>query len=141
MHDILIFAQKHAALSLALIIIIVLLMILEFVRSKSAARTVTASRATLMINHQNAVVVDIRSADLFKSGHIVDAISLPLSDIEKHYTKLDVYKTKPIILCSATGVESDQAVTLLSKHQFTDVSILQNGIRGWKEAGMPLVKG
>lgn len=141
MHDILLFAQKHWALSLAFIIVFVLLMVVEFIRSKNSARTVTASRATLMINHDNAIVVDIRSADLFKSGHIVDAISLPLSDIETKYTKLDVYKTRPIILCTATGAELGQAVTILNKHQFNDVSILQGGMRGWKEAGMPLVKG
>lgn len=140
MHDILLFAKSHWTLSLALIIVIILLMMLEFMRSKNNARRINHSRATLMINHDNAIVLDVRTTEAFLSGHIVDAISLPANEIQTKLTKLDKYKTQPIIVYCANGTDSDRIANLLIKQQF-NAFVLQGGLRQWKEANLPLVKG
>lgn len=44
----------------------------------------------------NAVVVDVRDADSFRSGHIPEARSIPLGDIEKRVSELKKLK-KPIV--------------------------------------------
>lgn len=140
MQDILLFAQKHSTLSIALIVVVVFLMILEFMRSRNMPSIVSLGRATLMINHERAVVIDLRSTDLFKSGHIVDAISMPVDTIEVQMAKLNKYKSQPIILYCAQGAESSRIAQILLKQQF-NVSVLKGGLRAWKEASMPLVKG
>ncbi len=139
MQDILLFAQHHSTLSAALIAVLVLLTILEFIKSKNSAHRLTPARATQMINHQNALILDIRNKDVFTTGHIVDAVSIPLSELESKYKRLDKSKTQPIIIVCATGLESPRAATLLAKHGFT-THILAGGLRSWKESDMPLVK-
>lgn len=139
MQDILSFIQSHWMLSTALIIIFVLLLIVELIRQRQGARRVSPMEATQLINHQDAVLVDLRSADAFKTGHIVGAISIPFAELENKSKKLEKYKSKPIILVCAAGLESARATTLLMKNGLS-AFILAGGIRSWRDAEMPLVK-
>ena len=139
MKDIYTFLQQHNELSIALIIVLALLFMVELLRAKLGARRVSPVEATQLINHQNAVVVDIRSQDAFYSGHILGAISLPLADLEKQYKKLEKYITQPIIIVCASGLESPRAASFLLKNGY-NVLIHTGGVRAWKEADMPLVK-
>ncbi len=139
MQDIFLFAQQHALLSIALIVLLLLLIIVEFIRAKQGAQRISPALATQMINHQNAVLLDVRSKENFSTGHIVDAVSIPLAELESKYRKLDKFKTRPIIIVCATGLESRQAAAVLTKNGF-NIHLLAGGIRGWKEANLPLVK-
>lgn len=139
MQNLFLFAQHHATLSTALVIALVLLVILEFIKLKQGTQQLSPALATQMINHQNAIVLDIRNAEAFATGHIVGAISIPCAKLESKYKKLDKSKAQPILIVCATGQESSRAAHLLLKNGF-NTFILAGGIRGWKEAGMPLVK-
>ena len=139
MKDFILFFQNHPMLSIALIVTLILLFIVEWARVKSNARRISPLEATQLINHEDAVVVDIRHPDAFKNGHIIGAISLPFADLEKQYKKLEKYIKKPIILVCATGLESPRAAQFLLKNGY-HVLIHGGGIRAWKEADMPLVK-
>lgn len=139
MQDILSFIQNHWMLTAALFIIFALLLIVEFLRQQHGAKRISPVQATQLINHQDAVIVDIRPMDAFKTGHIVGAISIPFAELENKSKKLEKYKSKPIILVCASGLESARATTLLMQ-QGINAYILAGGIRSWREAEMPLVK-
>jgi rhodanese-related sulfurtransferase len=47
-------------------------------------------------DHENVVVVDVRDAGSFQTGHIPDARSIPLDDVEKRIPELKRVK-KPIV--------------------------------------------
>lgn len=139
MQDILSFLQNHWMLTTAFIIIFVLLLITELIRQRHGAKRLNPTEVTQLINHQDAIVIDIRPLDAFKSGHIVGAISLPLAELENKLNKLEKYKTKPIILVCAAGIDSSRASAVLMKQGLT-AFILAGGIRSWRDADMPLVK-
>ena len=142
MQGIVSFVQYHASLSAVLVAVIVLLIIVELVRLKRNANQVTPAEMTRMVNHQNAIIVDIRDAESFRKGHIVDAVSLPLSELEGGYLKKRAqWKSRPLVLVSATGQESLQAAALLSKQMELAVFILAGGLRAWVAADLPLIKG
>jgi rhodanese-related sulfurtransferase len=140
MQDIFLFAQHHLALSITLLIILVLLMLLELIKLKQGAKSITPALATHLINHQNAVIVDIRHPDAFAAGHIVNAISVPYTELEPKHSKLNKFKTQPIVIACASGIESPRAASFLTKKGFNNIFVLTGGIRGWKEADMPLVR-
>ncbi|MCC2667053.1 MAG: glpE 2 [Gammaproteobacteria bacterium] len=140
MQEIFLFLEHHLALVIALIVILILLAIFEYIKSKKSAAYLSPAVATQMINHQNAVVLDIRSREAYTAGHIVNAISIPMAELETHYKKLGPSKAQPIIILCSTGQESARAAELLTRNGFSTF-ILTGGIRGWKEAEMPLVKG
>jgi rhodanese-related sulfurtransferase len=139
MQEVFSFLQHHLALLTAFIAILILLAIFEYIKSKKSAACLSPVVATQMINHQNAVVLDIRNREAYAAGHIVNAISIPITELETHYKKLEPSKKQPIIVLCGTGQESPRAAELLTKNGF-NTFILAGGIRGWKEAEMPLIK-
>lgn len=66
-----------------------------------------------------AQVIDVRSPDEFKSGHIRKAINIPLQQLQKHMASLD--KQKSVIVYCASGNRSASARQLLQANGFTAV--------------------
>lgn len=140
MQDIILFMQQHWTLSLGLIVVLVLLILLEFIKQQHGAKNLTPAQATQLINRENAQVIDVRDADAYLKSHIIGAISLPLKDVEEKYKKIEKFKNQPIIIACGTGAESQRAATLLTQKGF-NVQILGGGLRAWREADLPVVKG
>lgn len=139
MQEIISFLENHWLLSLSFIIVFVLIIFLELIKQKKGAARLTPQQAILLMNHENAVVVDIRNPDSFMSGHIIGAVSLPLADIENKSNKLEKYKSQTIILACASGFDSDRAAASLTKKGFKTL-VLAGGLTAWRNADMPLTK-
>ena len=140
MQEILVFIEHHWALSLALLVILLLLVVVEFIKQKRGATRVSTTELTRMMNHENAAIIDVRKTDAFDDGHIVGSISLPLSDIEDKHKKIEKYKSQPIILVCANGIESQRAAITLAQKGY-NLRMLDGGLRSWRNASLPLVKG
>ncbi len=139
MRDILLFLQNHWVLFSAVFFVMFLLMIVELLRAQRGASRLSPQLATQFMNHKNAVVIDLRPVEAFREGHILDSVSIPFSDLATKNKKLDKYKSKPLILVCANGLDSPRAATQLAKLGLNPM-ILAGGIRSWRDADMPLVK-
>jgi len=140
MQEIITFMQQHWTLSVALAIVLVLLIIVELLKQKSSGGLyLSSARVTHFINHQNAIIVDLRNAEAFASGHIVGAISLPMDEIKDKLKKIEKFKSQPIILVCATGGDSQRTAPILLKNGYL-VHILTGGLKTWKMDQLPLVK-
>lgn len=139
MQDILIFLQQHWMLTIAVVFIFFMLIALEMLKIKQGALRISPAEAINFINHKNAAVLDIRPADAYQSGHIVGSLSFPESELNEKNKKVDKLKSQPIVLVCNTGTEASKSANLLKSKGF-EVYILNGGIRGWREADMPLVK-
>ena len=140
MQDIIPFINNHLMLVSATAFVLLLLLFMEFIKLKQSASRLTPAQAIRAINHQKAVIIDIRSPDAFSTGHITDSVSLPLPDLNNKIKKIEKFKSQPIVLVCATGVDSSKAAASLAQHGF-HAHILNGGIRAWRDADMPLVKG
>lgn len=139
MQDLTTFISNHAMLSVAAAILIILVLILEWMRARQGSFSVSTQGMTQMINHDHATVIDIRPADLYKKGHVIDALSMAASDVLQPSKKLDKLKNKPLIIVCGTGSESQKIAALLIKQGYNAFS-LAGGMRAWSEAQMPLIK-
>jgi len=74
---------------------------------------------------QGAIILDVRSKGEFQSGHIKNAINIPLQELPNRISKLS--KDKPIITCCASGMRSASAKSFLLSNGFSKV--LNGG--GW----------
>jgi phage shock protein E len=72
-----------------------------------------------------AVILDVRTPDEFKRGHIKGAINIPLQTLHNQLNRLN--KDKTIITCCASGMRSSSAKSMLASAGFKDV---HNG-GGW----------
>jgi phage shock protein E len=68
---------------------------------------------------QGGIIVDVRSADEFSQGRSPLSINIPLNEISRRAQELD--KTRPIILCCASGARSGAALGIFKSLGFTTV--------------------
>jgi rhodanese-related sulfurtransferase len=101
---------------------------------------VNTLQATQMMNRDDAVVLDLRPAAEFASGHILGARNLPLAELEKRAGELDKHKAKPLIVHCAEGNRSGAGASLLRKRGFANVVNLTGGYAAWQQAGLPVEK-
>ena len=83
---------------MAQVTLFILVLLVELIRARKNSFNVNQFQATQLINHSNAIVIDIRPNDLFRKGHIIDAQSMTAQEIRNHAKKLEKWKNKPIII-------------------------------------------
>ena len=116
------------------------LLVLTF-RGAGSQKGVTPIQATMLINREDAQVIDVRTADEYVVGHLPDSRNVPLENFAERAGELEPLKEKPLILVCQTGARSSNACKQLQKLGFTQISNLRGGIAGWRSAGLPLKKG
>ena len=72
-----------------------------------------------------ATILDVRTPEEFKRGHIKGAVNIPLQNLHNQFNRLN--KDKTIITCCASGMRSASAKSMLKSAGFSDV---HNG-GGW----------
>ena len=87
---------------------------------------------SLMANHQ-ALVVDVREPSEYKSGHIPDAINIPLRTISRNLSKIP--SNHPVILYCSTGYRSSMGVMTLHLLNYDNVKGFPPSLVGWERAG------
>lgn len=108
-------------------------------RRISGVREVGTLEATQLINHQNAVVLDVREDSEFYAGHVPHSVHVPLGQLAKH-AELEKYKSRPVIAICRSGMRSGRACRILRKNGFEQVYNLAGGITAWERANMPMEK-
>lgn len=132
------FAANHTLLVTALLFSFFLLIFTELRRQATGMTDVEPQAAVKLIN-ADAVVLDLRSADSFALGHIVNAKNIPFDELEASQDKIDKFKSKPILAVCNAGVTSTRAVKSLRKAGVENVYGLKGGISAWTQASLPLV--
>jgi rhodanese-related sulfurtransferase len=132
------FAANHTLLVTALLFSFFLVIFTELRRQASGMTNVEPQAAVKLIN-ADAVVLDVRSADAFALGHIVNAKNIPFDELEANEDKIEKYKSKPIIAVCNAGVTSTKVVKSLRKSGAENVYGLKGGIAAWTQANLPLV--
>ncbi len=102
---------------------------------------VTPSQAVMLMNRQNAALLDIRSAEEYADSHIADARSIPAAELAARTEELARLRNRPVIVVCDSGARSLRAMAVLQKAGFEQVFNLAGGLKAWKEAGQPLVTG
>lgn len=108
--------------------------------SAKSARSVSPQQATMLVNRQNGVIVDVRERKDFEKGHIVDAINIPLAKLAERSVELEKHKASPVIVVCGMGQHSGAAVKTLEAGGFTNASKMSGGMAEWLAQSLPIVK-
>nr|VFJ56651.1 MAG: Rhodanese-related sulfurtransferase [Candidatus Kentron sp. FW]VFJ63451.1 MAG: Rhodanese-related sulfurtransferase [Candidatus Kentron sp. FW] len=134
------FAANHWFLTLALFTILGLLAWTTLAPGVFGAQRVDPVEAVRLINHEGAIVLDVRTDSEVEEGRILNAIHIPQQSLTDQIKRLDKHRAKPIIAVCRTGNRSGSACAILRKHGFERVYNLGGGIVGWQGASLPLVR-
>ncbi|MGH8663026.1 MAG: rhodanese-like domain-containing protein [Burkholderiales bacterium] len=140
--DIWVFLQKNIFLVAVALISGAMLMwpLIQRLTTGGGSREVSVQQAVQLINRRDAVVLDVRDAQEYASGHIANARHIPAGEVGKRIAELDKVKQRPVIVACRTGARAAAACALLRKSGFAEVFALKGGIVGWQQASLPLEK-
>lgn len=94
---------------------------------------------------EDAILVDARNVDDYKAGHLKEAISLPLGEVESHLDEFMAQVPKDRVLityCTGFGCPDsfDLGVRLLAVG-YRQVRVFEGGFPQWRDSGRPVEEG
>lgn len=134
------FISNNLPLFGALAVILAMLAYNFFGSSMRGYKTASPAEAIRMINHDDAVVLDVREDGEYRNGHIINALHIPQNKLKDRLAELDKHKDKAIIISCRSGSRSGQACAMLKKQGFDSVYNLAGGVMAWQSASLPLIK-
>ena len=124
------------------LIVVFLTSVLIFTGCTSADDSVDLKVSDFSAKSQEVGVVslDVRTADEFAEGHLINAININVEsgNFEAEIEKLDKNTTYAVYCRS--GRRSAIAVDLMKKAGFTSLYNLDGGVIDWSASGLPLVR-
>lgn len=111
-----------------------------YLSERDTMETVDADQLRRLIRTGEVVVLDVRPTAEFAAGHIPNARSIPLGELEKRLRELPKRRRIVAYCRGPYCVLSDDAVSLLQKKGFR-VARLSVGLPEWKLLGLPVETG
>ena len=130
------FIVGHWELFAALVVILFLLA--RTWLGPGAVNLLMPSEAIQLINHKDALVVDVRTDKEYQQGHVMNALHIPLGVLDNRIAELQDYKASAVIMVCRSGARSGQAASKLKKQGFVDVHNLGGGMLAWERANLPV---
>jgi len=117
----------------------VMLLLPSFKKNANGVPNISSAEAVTLINRSNAAVLDVRDTTEFASGHIAEAMNIPLSELEARINELKKYKNKPLLVNCQKGVRGAKACDVLRKAEFKELHHLEGGLDAWLKSNLPVV--
>lgn len=105
------------------------------IESKRSGKKISPNTLGMMVNSQNAQLIDIREKKKFESGYIQGSRNIPFTVLKDRLEEIRAIEQPVIIICDI-GVQAGAAIQMIGKD---DVYRLEGGVGGWQSSGMPLV--
>jgi rhodanese-related sulfurtransferase len=107
----------------------------------SSLKELSTHEATLLMNKEDAYILDIRPVAEFKKGHILGSKQIKAELVTKgDFSTLEKSKGKPIIIVCSMGMTCKRTASQMLKAGFENVVTLKGGISAWQTANLPLTK-
>ena len=99
---------------------------------------VDANGAEKLIKEGKVTIIDVRTPDEYRTGHISGAkvVDFTENDFETEIGKLD--RSKSYLVHCASGNRSGKALATFKKLGFAQVYHLDGGMRAWEAASKPV---
>jgi rhodanese-related sulfurtransferase len=134
------FILQNLALVTIFVVSGVMLLWPEIARLSGGSAEIGTFEATRLMNQGGTLVLDVRDAKEFATGHLPRARHIPLGELSNRLEELAKYKEKAVIVTCRTGARSGGALRLLRKAGFATVYQLKGGVAAWESASLPVEK-
>lgn len=131
---------NHPLLAGATLLMAILVLGYEMRRRGEGSAAVGPAEAIRLVN-DGAVLVDVRSANQFKDGHIEGARNVPGDQIADGGKGMEKFTGKRVVLYCDSGATAGAAARMLMRAGAKDVFSLRGGLAAWRQENLPVVKG
>lgn len=135
------FLAHHPWLATLFVILLLGLVAGELMRLTRKYKELTPAMLTMLINRENALVIDISSYAEFEKAHIPGARHVAMSQFDPEHKDLAKVRDLPVVVVCKSGQTASKAAQRLVKAGFQKVHTLSGGMLSWKQADLPVAKG
>jgi rhodanese-related sulfurtransferase len=139
MGELVAFANSHPLLA-SFVAAFAVAVILYEARLKGRGLVQVSTNLAVQLINRGATIVDVRSAEAFADGHIVNAKNIPLNDIEADPDAIKKKKDRVLLTVCDNGATARRAADALRKAGYGSAYSLQGGLAAWRTDNLPLVK-
>ena len=86
-------------------------------------QSLDAKQAIELMENEDVLVLDVRTLQEYKTGHLRDATLMPLHLLENNLHRFDKYKKQKIIVYCRSGNRSISASRLLEDNGFIPINV------------------
>jgi rhodanese-related sulfurtransferase len=131
------YLNNHPYLAGGTLIVAIIAIGFELRQRRQGASGVSINEA-IALHNKGALVLDVRSADEYATGHIVDARHIVLDKLMDSLGSIKKYRDKAVIVCCESGARSREAAALLKAQGYQNVYNLTGGLAAWRQDNLPL---
>ena len=139
MGEIIAFANSHPWLATSVVVTLLAVLAYE-IRMKGSSLTQVSTQLGVQLINRGAMIIDVRPADAFAGGHIVNARNIPLPDLIGDPDPIRKKKDKVVLTVCDTGPVARRAADALRKAGYESAFSLAGGLAAWRTENLPLVK-
>lgn len=134
------FIANHPILASLFVAITLMLLWNIYGSAVNGIKQLSPTEVTRMMNHDDALVLDVRISGDFDKAHILSSMNVPEADLDSAQEKLKKHISKPVIACCEHGNVSEKVAKTLKSQGFEQVYTMKGGITAWRSANLPLTK-
>jgi rhodanese-related sulfurtransferase len=134
------YIQVNHWLVVATVVVLVLVIVFE-IRARAESFAAVSPQDAIRLMNRGAVVIDLRPAEQYATGHLSGARRMDGEQILKAGETLKRYKQKPLIVYDESGSLGGSAARQLKAQGFEQAFNLRGGLTAWRSDNLPLEKG
>lgn len=116
------------------------LAIVEDAKSRIKETNVTEIKNRLNKGDDSFTLIDVREDREWNDGHLPNALHIGKGVIERDLEKIIEDKSVELVLYCGGGYRSALAADNAQKMGYENIWSMDGGFRGWKEAGLEIIK-
>ena len=104
----------------------------------SADYVIVSELERLLTEDDTITLIDARTSDEFAEGHVPGAINVAISDLtEFAQSRGNASAGLVVTMCGSTG-RGEKAAAILDSQGVRNVLVLEEGLKAWRDAGLPV---
>jgi rhodanese-related sulfurtransferase len=114
-------------------------LVATFLQDRASFRPVTVNELRKAMQEERVILLDVRPQAEYQAGHLPQARSLPVSELEARLSELPKEREIVAYCRGPYCVFADEAVALLRAHGY-EARRLQEGVAEWRHLGLPVMR-
>jgi rhodanese-related sulfurtransferase len=107
---------------------------------QASYREVSSREAADLIQNEQAIILDVRTPNEYKRGHLHNSVLIPVQELQTRYKELGTHKDREILIYCATGNRSTVASKILIDSGFKHIVNMRGGIYDWHKKNYPIAR-
>lgn len=134
------FVTANWELFLALVVILALLFNNLFAERLRGYQSVDPGGAVNLINHEDALYLDVRTDGEISEGRVINSLHIPLSALKSRLGELENTANDLLLWDAVLVIVQGVACGQLRKAGYEKVYNLKGGILAWRAANLPVTR-